>query len=36
MATVVEGDWKAPFLIATTPKYSRGYNPFSWIAPLYP
>ena len=32
LATIVEGDPKAPFSIATTP---RRYS-FSWIAPLYP
>ena len=30
--TVVEGDPKAPFSIATTPKGRGG----PWIAPLYP
>ena len=35
LATVVEGDPKAPFSIATTPRY-RGRYSFPWIAPLYP
>ena len=35
LATVVEGDQKAPFSIATTPRCRvEGYS-FSWIAPLY-
>ena len=34
LATVVEGDQKAPFSIATTPKW-RGRYYFPWIAPLY-
>ena len=29
--TVVEGDQKAPFSIATTPKCKRGRNFFHWI-----
>ena len=36
LATVVEGDSKAPFLIATTPCYRWGPNFIPWIAPLYP
>ena len=36
MATVIEGDPKAPFSIATTPRYRRGNYSFPWIAPLYP
>ena len=36
MATLVEGDLKAPFLIATTPRcWGRCYS-IPWIAPLYP
>ena len=33
---VVEGDPKAPILIATTPRCRGGHNSFPWIAPLYP
>ena len=33
-ATVVEGDPKAPFSIATTPRCSGGNYSFPWIAPL--
>ena len=36
LATVVEGDPKAHFSIATTPKCRGGRNSFPWIAPLYP
>ena len=36
LATVVEGDQKAPFSIATTPKCRGGRYSFPWIAPLYP
>ena len=36
LATIVEGDQKAPFLIANTPRYRGGRNSFPWIAPLYP
>ena len=36
LATVVEGDQKAPFSIATTPRYRGGRYSFPWIAPLYP
>ena len=36
LKTLVEGDPKAPFSIATTPRYSRGGYSFPWIAPLYP
>ena len=36
MATVVEGDPKAPFSIATTLRCRGGHYSFSWIAPLYP
>ena len=35
LATVVKGDPKAPFSIATTPKCRGGCDPFPWIAPLY-
>ena len=36
LATVVEGDSKAPFSIATTPRCRGGHYSFPWIAPLYP
>ena len=36
LATVVEGDQKAPFSIATTPRRRGGRYSFPWIAPLYP
>ena len=36
MATVVKGNLKAPFLIATTPKCREMRYSFPWIAPLYP
>ena len=36
LATLVEGDPKAPFSIATTPKYTRGRYSIPWIAQLYP
>ena len=36
LATVVEGDQKTPFSIATTPRCRRGHNSFPWIGPLYP
>ena len=35
MATVIEGDQKSPFLIATTPRCRGGRYSFPWIAPLY-
>ena len=35
LATIVEGDPKAPFSIATTPR-CRGGHSIPWIAPLYP
>ena len=35
LATVVEGDQKAPFSIATTPRCRGGRYSFPWIAPLY-
>ena len=34
LATLVKGDPKAPFSIATTPRCRRGH--YSWITPLYP
>ena len=36
MATVVEGNQKAPFLIATTPRCWGEHYSFPLIAPLYP
>ena len=36
LVTVVEGDQKAPFSIATTLRCRRGCYSFPWIAPLYP
>ena len=36
LATLVEGDLKAPFSIATTLRCRGGCNSFPWIAPLYP
>ena len=36
LVTVVEGDPKAPFSIATTPRRRGGHYSFPWIAPLYP
>ena len=36
LASVVEGDQKAPFWIATTPRRRGGFYSFPWIAPLYP
>ena len=36
LATVVEGNQKAPFSIATTLMYRGGLYSFPWIAPLYP
>ena len=36
LATVIDGDPKAPFLIATTPRYRGGHYSYPWIAPLYP
>ena len=36
LATVVEGDPKAPFSIATTPRCRGGHYSFPWIASLYP
>ena len=34
--TVVEGNLKAPFSIATTPRCRGGYYSFPLIAPIYP
>ena len=36
LATIVEGDPKAPFSIATTQGVGEGATPFPGIAPLYP
>ena len=36
LATLVEGDPKAPFSIASIPRCRKGQNSFPWIAPLYP
>ena len=36
LATLVEGDQKAPFSIATTPRCRAGRYSFPWIVPLYP
>ena len=36
LATVVEGNPKALFLLAITPRWRGGCNSFLWIAPLYP
>ena len=36
MATEVEGDTKAPFLIATTPRCRGGRYTFPWTDQLYP
>ena len=36
LATVVTGDLKAPFSIATTLRCGRGCYSFPWIASLYP
>ena len=35
LATKVEGDSKAPFSIATTPRCRGGRYSFPWIGPLY-
>ena len=35
LAIVVEGDPKAPFSIATTPRCRERHYSFPWIAPLY-
>ena len=36
LATIVEGDPEAPFLIATTSRCRGGHYTFPWIAPFYP
>ena len=36
LATVVEGHPKAPFSIATTPRWRGGHYSFPWIAPIHP
>ena len=36
LATIVEGDPKAPFSIATSPRCRGGRYSIPWIAPLYP
>ena len=36
LATIVEGDPKASFSIATTPRCGRGRYSIPWIAPIYP
>ena len=36
LATIVEGDPKTPFSIATISKCQGGRYSFLWIAPLYP
>ena len=36
LATLAEGDPKAPFSIATTPMCRRKGYSIPWIAPLYP
>ena len=36
LATVVEGNQKVPFSIATKPRCRGGRYSFPWIAPLYP
>ena len=36
LATIVKGDPKAPFLIATTPRSCGGCYSIPKIAPLYP
>ena len=36
LATVAEGDPKAPFLIAATPKCGGGRSPFTRIDALHP
>ena len=36
LVTLVKGDTKAPFSIATTPGCRGGHYSFLWIAPLYP
>ena len=36
LATVVEGDQKAPFSVASTPRCRGGCYTFPGISPLYP
>ena len=36
LATVVKGDPKVPFSVATTLRYRGGHYSFPWMAPLYP
>ena len=36
LANIVEGNLKAPFSMATTPRCRGWYYPFPWIAPLNP
>ena len=36
VATLVEGDPKAPFSIATIPRCKGGCYSIPWTAPLYP
>ena len=36
MAIVVEGDLKAPFSIASTPRCRGGHYSIPWIVPIYP
>ena len=36
LAIIFEGELKAPFSIATTPRSREGCYSFHWIAPLYP
>ena len=36
LATVVEGNQKAPFCIATTPRCRERHFSFPRVAPLYP
>ena len=36
LATVIEGNPKAPFSIATTPRCKGGHDSISWIHQLYP
>ena len=36
LATLIEGDLKAPFSVATTPRCRGGHYSIPWIAPLYP
>ena len=36
LATLVKGDQKALFSIATTPRWREGHYSFPWMASLYP